>query len=98
MYFVTNREPKGSISASAQARKYEFDLSKNAPSNSVYYCRRDGKGSYMEIGYETFMSDLRNIPAKQILFFIHGFSNLPEPDIFPRVTKLKLYLIRQRRI
>lgn len=89
MYFVTNREPKGSISASAQARKYEFDLSKNAPSNSVYYCRRDGKGSYMEIGSETFMSDLRNIPAKQILFFIHGFSNLSEPDIFPRVTKLK---------
>ena len=37
------------------------------------------------------MSRLRESNAKQLLFFIHGFSNLPEPDIFPRVAKLQQY-------
>ena len=37
------------------------------------------------------MSQLKNSSAKQLLFFIHGFSNLPEPDIFPRAEKLQAY-------
>jgi len=37
------------------------------------------------------MSKLRESKAKQLLFFIHGFSNLPEPDIFPRAAKLQEY-------
>lgn len=34
---------------------------------------------------------LRDSDVKQLLFFIHGFSNLPEPDMFPRVAKLQEY-------
>lgn len=90
MLFVTNREPQGSI-RTRTGRKYRFDLNKNAPSNSIYCCERIAKDDYLEIGSDGFMSRLRDCNAKQLLFFIHGFSNLPEPDIFPRVAKLQKY-------
>jgi len=37
------------------------------------------------------MSALKESKAKQLLFFIHGFSNLPEADIFPRAEKFQKY-------
>ena len=88
MLFVTNREPKGSI-RTKRGRSYKFDLNKNAPSNSIYCCERLGADNYIEIGSGNLMSRLRDCDAKQLLFFIHGFSNLPEPDIFPRVELLQ---------
>jgi len=91
MLFVTNREPTGSIDTGTTEREFEFDLDKNSPSNSIYCCRRVEKDKYIEIGATKMMSELKDHPAKQLLFFIHGFSNLPEPDIFPRVEKLQEY-------
>lgn len=88
MLFITNREPKGSVRYK-RGRTYKFDFAKNAPSNSVYYCKRDGKDSYIEIGSDGLMTELKENAAQQLLFFIHGFSNLPEPDIFPRAEKLQ---------
>ena len=88
MLFVTNREPKGSI-RTRKGRAYRFDLNKNAPSNSIYCCERLGEDNYIEIGSHDLMSRLRNCDAKQLLFYIHGFSNLPEPDIFPRTRDLQ---------
>ena len=88
MLFITNREPQGSI-RSRNGRKYRFDLNKNAPSNSIYCCERLAKDDYVEIGSGSLMSKLKDCNAKQLLFFIHGFSNLPEPDIFPRVEILQ---------
>jgi len=88
MLFVTNREPKGSI-RTRKGRTYKFDLNKNAPSNSIYCCERLGEHRYIEIGSGSLMSRLRECNSKQLLFFIHGFSNLPEPDIFPRVEILQ---------
>ncbi len=88
MLFVTNREPDGSIRTRVD-RKFKFDLKKNAPANSIYCCERKGEGEYTELGHEQWLNELKNSPAKQILFFIHGFSNLPEPDIFPRAKKLQ---------
>ena len=90
MLFITNREPQGSIRTRVN-RAYNFDLNKNAPSNSIYCCERLGENNYIEIGSEGLMSRLRDGKAKQLLFFIHGFSNLPEPNIFPRATKLQEY-------
>ena len=89
MLFVTNREPQGSIRTRVN-RPFKFDLRKNAPSNSIYCCERLG-GGYIELGSKEWLSRLRDSNAKQILFFIHGFSNLPEPDIFPRTEKLQEY-------
>ncbi len=90
MLFITNREPQGSI-RTKKNRTYKFDLKKNAPSNSIYCCERTGKDNYIELGAYGLMSRLKESNAKQILFFIHGFSNLPEPDIFPRAEKLQQY-------
>ena len=70
-------------------RKIDFDLAKNAPSNDLYYCRRSGKENYVEVGSDALMQELRDNEYKQLLFFIHGFSNLPEPHIFPRVETLQ---------
>ena len=90
MLFVTNREPKGSI-RSRSGRAYKFDLNKNSPSNSIYCCERIAEDDYIEIGSISLMSRLRDSNVQQLMFFIHGFSNLPEPDIFPRVQKLQQY-------
>lgn len=89
MLFITNREPKGSIRATRKAKPYQFDLNKNAPSNSVFYCERTAERQYTEIGSARFMKQLKDSPSKQILLFIHGFSNLPEDHIFPRVEALQ---------
>ena len=90
MLFITNREPRGSIRTKI-GRSFNFDFTKNAPSNSVFFCERNGDDNYTEIGSEGLMSRLRESNARQVLFFIHGFSNLPEPDIFPRVKMLQNY-------
>jgi len=117
MYFITNREPKGSRNSKNLPAPYEFDLSLNSPSNSVYLCKVDknkktkkekesktakGKSENFnytceELGSKAFMTGLRNAKAKQILLFIHGFSNLPETDIFPRAEGLqKLFDAKQK--
>ncbi len=98
MLFITNREPIGSI-RTRRGRAYKFDLNKNAPANSVYYCERKGKNSYTEIGSGSLMSQLRECKAEQILFYIHGFSNLPEDHIFPRAQELqKLFDQKQKNL
>ena len=88
--FITNREPQGSV-RSQIGRAYRFNLNKNSPTNSVFYCERVAKNNYVEIGSEGLMSKLREHNAAQLLFFLHGFSDLPEPDIFPRAEKLQIY-------
>jgi len=89
--FVTNRQPKQSYRTRIN-RKIDFDLGKNAPSNDLYYCRRNGAGDYTEIGSRALLEELKDSSCGQLLFYIHGFSNLPEPDIFPRVARLQQLL------
>ena len=90
MLFITNREPQGSVRSNIGSA-YRFDLNKNSPTNSVFYCERGAKDNYVEIGSEGLMSKLRENNAEQLLLFLHGFSYLPEPDIFPRAEKLQIY-------
>lgn len=89
MLFITNREPKGSIKKGKKDQPYDFDLNKNSPSNSVFFCKRNTKGDYTEIGGVKLMNHIRKSKVKQIVLYIHGFSNLPEPHIFPRTQKLQ---------
>lgn len=77
MIFITNRFPKQSI-RSRVGRKFDFDLDNNAASNSVFFCERNGKKDYTEIGSIKFLSRLKESSVRQILVYIHGFSNLPE--------------------
>lgn len=89
MYFITNRQPKGDFSLQKAGKKYEFDLDRNASCNSVYYCERKSKENYEELGSVALMKKLKTSKTKNILLYIHGFSNLPEEDIFPRVDTLQ---------
>ena len=88
MLFLTNREPKGSIRTRLN-RKFTFDLRKNAPSNSIFCCQRISHNNYIELGHQAWLSQLKNSKAKQILFFIHGYSNFPEPHVFPCAKMLQ---------
>jgi esterase/lipase superfamily enzyme len=77
-------------------RDVTFDLDDNNALQSVFFCSRTdspdldaaGRPVYKEIGSTAFLNRLRASKAEQILFYIHGYSNLPEDDIFPRATKL----------
>lgn len=80
MLFVTNRFPKGSIRTRV-GRSFSFDLNNNAPSNSIFFCRRDADGTVTEVGGLNFMSELKDSPYRQMLLYIHGYSNMPE-DVF----------------
>ena len=86
MIFITNRFPKQSIRTRI-GRKFDFDLNNNAASNSVYFCERTGN-EHTEIGSIEFLNRLKNTHCRQILIYIHGFSNLPE-DVFPAVAEFQ---------
>ncbi len=88
MLFITNRQIKES-NKSRKNRKIHFDYRENAPSNHVFYCEREGKDNYTEIGSDELLKRLKEMPFKQILLYIHGFSNFPEDDIFPTAFDLQ---------
>lgn len=80
MLFITNRFPKGSIQTRV-GRKFEFDPRNNAPSNSVFFCKRNDDASITEVGSLNFLSELKLSKYRQVLLYIHGFANQPE-EIF----------------
>lgn len=97
MLFVTNRVlhegPTPMSGGEPQVpRSVSFDLSNNQAEQSVYFCERQGSEQYQEIGGRAFLSSLKNSNAKEILLYVHGYSNLPEPAIFPRAQELQQLL------
>jgi esterase/lipase superfamily enzyme len=95
MLFVTNRalnegpttyREDGSVNV---PRSVSFNLQNNQAEQSVYFCRRNTPGDYTEVGSTVFFSELKASSYEQILLYIHGFNNLPEPSIFPRVDSLQ---------
>ncbi|WP_319586429.1 alpha/beta hydrolase [uncultured Desulfobulbus sp.] len=87
MLFITNRFPKQSIQSRA-GRVFDFDLRNNAPSNSVFFCRREEDGTTTEVGGLKFMSELKQSSYRQLLLYIHGYSNLPA-DVFNGATEFQ---------
>ena len=88
MLFITNRSLKEGCET-VVGRKVSFKLDDNSAQHSVYYCERRAKDRYTEVGSEAFLGKLKTARAKQVLLYIHGYSNLPEPDIFPRARQLQ---------
>lgn len=88
MLFITNRFPTQGIK-SVVGRQWDFDLKNNAASNSVFYCERNSNKSYTEIGSTQFLERIKNSSCRQILIYIHGFSNLPE-DVFRGAAEFQL--------
>ena len=91
MYFVTNRVFHEGLKTTA-GRKVTFDLNNSTPTNSVFFCQRMKKNDYREVGSLDFFAKLQHIPCPQILFYVHGFNQLPEADIFQRATLLQSLL------
>ena len=87
MLFVTNRFPKQSIE-SENGRKFSFDLKNNAPSNSVFFCKKGKGNSHTEIGSLEFLRRIKESKYRQVLLFLHGFSNLPK-DVFRMTAELQ---------
>jgi esterase/lipase superfamily enzyme len=77
MLFITNRYPKQGIETVID-RDFDFDLDENAASNSLFFCNKKKKNTYQEIGSDAFLSSLKQSKYRQLLIYIHGFSNLPE--------------------
>lgn len=96
MLFITNRAFQQGITT-IPGRRVDFALDDNSAQHSVYYCQRKSKGKYVEVGSAAFLEKLKCSAPKQVLIYLHGYSNLPEPDIFPRAAKLqKLCDAKQR--
>jgi Alpha/beta hydrolase of unknown function (DUF900) len=102
MLFITNRALQEGQTPMVKnipqvPRSVNFDLSNNQAEQSVYLCRRNSYENYTEIGGQAFLSELKNLKVKEILLFVHGYSNLPETkrdgegqgSIFSRVEKLQ---------
>jgi len=95
MLFITNRFPTQTIKTRL-GRAFDFDLKNNAASNSVFYCRRLDAGKYEEIGGFNLMSELKASPYRQLLIYIHGFSNLPEA-VFEGATEFQALCDKEKK-
>lgn len=96
MLFATNRVLQegptplsGSNTASRFPRPVNFKIDNNQAEQSIYFCRRDSKDNYVEIGHDAFFEAINEDSAKEIVFYIHGYSNLPESPIFERTRELQ---------
>lgn len=90
MLFLTNRTPEQSA-RSEIGRKISFDYDNTAVSQFLYFCERESVDDYNEIGSQHFFQKLKDIPSKkiQLLFYIHGFNNNMEPDVFENTETLQ---------
>ncbi|MEL6854249.1 MAG: alpha/beta hydrolase [Cyanobacteria bacterium J06607_13] len=98
MLFVTNRVLAQGLtplpapgSEFRLARAVNFVLTNNQAEQSFYCCRRTSPNNYTEIGSDNFFDQIKNLEAEQLLFYIHGFSSLPE-DAFAQAEKLQQLL------
>ena len=66
-----------------------FNLKDSEAGQSIYFCERHDTDAYEEIGNRNFFQALKASNYKQILLYIHGYSNLPEPHIFPTAKALQ---------
>jgi esterase/lipase superfamily enzyme len=90
MLFVTNRAlQEGLTPATPLPRSVRFDLANTQAEQSVYFCRRTSADAYQEIGSVAFLDALKTSPNREILFYFHGYNNLPEPAVFPRAEELQ---------
>lgn len=98
MLFITNRTPKqSSRSKKSGTRKISFDYNNTSVSQNLYFCQRNSKDDYDEILSKEFFKQLKaidsdNSKGTQILFYIHGFNNNMEPEVFSNAQALQAEL------
>jgi esterase/lipase superfamily enzyme len=77
MLFITSRQPTRNTEPELNT-DFAFDFDNNASSRGFFCCRRLKKGKYEEIGSKAMLSEVKNAKYRQVLIYIHGFSNMPE--------------------
>ncbi|MDG3087898.1 alpha/beta hydrolase [Vibrio hannami] len=95
MLFITNRVPVQSARSKVN-RRISFNYDNTSPSAYLYFCERTGKDEYKEIKQDAFFSQLKSLSNEtQILFYLHGFNNNMEPDIFGNAAQLQKLINEQ---
>ena len=77
MLFITSRMPTINTEPKLN-KKFVFDLGNNSSNRAIFCCRRTKKDTHEEIGSKELLSVIKSSKCKQVLIYIHGFSNLPE--------------------
>lgn len=89
MLFITNRTPNQSARSRAN-RKITFNYQNTDISKWLYFCERESGGEYIEITSLPFFAQLKALPSHtQLLFYLHGFNNNMEPEVFQRAQQLE---------
>lgn len=94
MLFITSRMPTVNTEP-ALNRNFVFDLGNNSSSRGFFCLERKRKNVHEEIGSQAMLSMLKASKYRQVLLYIHGFSNLPE-DAFARAEELQALCNRKK--
>ena len=87
MLFITCRMP--TINTEPELNKdFKFDDENNSSSRSFFCCRRSKKNAYEEIGSKNLLAAIKSSKYRQVLLYVHGFSNLPE-DVFKNAEEFQ---------
>ncbi|HBR50973.1 MAG TPA: hypothetical protein DEA71_12910, partial [Nitrospira sp.] len=87
MFFITSRQPTKNTEPELNT-DFVFDLENNASSRAFFCCRRIKKDVHEEIGSKGLLSAIKESKYRQVLLYIHGFSNLPE-QVFENVREFQ---------
>jgi esterase/lipase superfamily enzyme len=94
MFFITSRQPTVNTEPELN-NNFIFDLQNNSSSRGFFCCRIIRKHQYEEIGSKGLLSAIKESRYKQVLIYIHGFSNLPE-DVFQDAKELQTLCNRKQ--
>lgn len=88
MLFITSRLP--TVNTEPELNKnFQFNLGDNSSGRELFCCKRLKKDHYEEIGSKNLMQAIKESKYRQVLIYIHGFSNLPEA-VFKDAEELQL--------
>lgn len=94
MLFITSRMPIVNTEPALNL-DFQFDLENNSSYRGFFCCVRHKTGRYEEIGSKTMLSRLKAARYRQILLYIHGFSNLPE-EVFKNTAEMQTLCNKQK--
>ena len=95
MLFITTRLPTKNTEPKLNPN-FVFDLKNNASSREFFCCMRHDKDQHEEIGSLALLNAIKNSKYRQVLLYIHGFSNLPE-DVFAAAAEFQMLADKRKK-
>lgn len=87
MLFLTNRYPKEDFKKEGNL-DFHFNLEDTDPGQIIFFCKKGKENKHTRLKWNEFFRELKNSEYRNILFYIHGYSNLPE-DVFKKTESLQ---------